>query len=80
MMDFKQFCQLLSELTHVPHEKINESSSFRDDLGIDSLQMVNVYIQLSQRFAIGLEQWIGSADITTVGGVYHAMTKGGIQS
>lgn len=75
-MGFEHFCIVISELTHVPLHKINESSSFRDDLGIDSLQMVNLLIQLSERLGIPFEHLIGSDDIFTVGSMYRAFFGG----
>ncbi|MDC3414983.1 phosphopantetheine-binding protein [Aquibacillus sp. 3ASR75-11] len=70
-MRFDQFCTLISDIAHIPPEKIQSNSTFRDDLGIDSLQMVNLFIELSEQTGVGFDHFVKSEDIQTVGGVYQ---------
>ncbi|MCY9666524.1 phosphopantetheine-binding protein [Paenibacillus alginolyticus] len=78
-MTLEHFCQLISEISHVPFDEIRENSSFRDDLGIDSLQMVNLFTQLSTLFNVGVEVIESSEDLLTVHNLYRALHREGIQ-
>lgn len=69
-MTFEDFQQLVSELSQVPIKSIDEDSSFRDDLGIDSLQMVNLIVRLTDRFGIDTSKINNMEDIDTVGKMY----------
>ncbi|WP_102345142.1 acyl carrier protein [Bacillus sp. Marseille-P3661] len=75
-MTFEHFRQIISDTSHVPIELIKEDSSFRDHLGIDSLQMVNLLIEISEKVGTGLEKLIGLDDLSTVGKLYDSLTKG----
>jgi acyl carrier protein len=78
-MTLEHFCQLISEISNVPVEEIKEDSSFRDDLGIDSLQMVNLFTHLSILFNVGVEVIESSDDLLTVHNLYRALHREGLQ-
>lgn len=75
-MSFDHVAKLISDITHKPIDLIREESRFSDDLGIDSLNLVNLFIQLSERTNTGFNQFIQAEDMKTVGGIYQAITKG----
>jgi acyl carrier protein len=74
-MTFNDFCRFISGYTHTPVEDIKENTSFRDELGIDSLQMVNLIVVLAEKMEAELNAIRGSDDFATVGRLYQAMTK-----
>ncbi|MBP1153978.1 MULTISPECIES: phosphopantetheine-binding protein [unclassified Paenibacillus] len=78
-MRFEQFGQLVSDITNVRLEDVRESSRFREDLGIDSLQMVNLFTQLTVRFQVGVEVIESADDLLTVGNLYRALHRGEIK-
>ena len=47
-----ELINVLVEQLDVPAEKITPSSSFRDDLGIDSLDVVEMLCEVEQRFDV----------------------------
>lgn len=75
-MSFEQVAKYISDIAHVSIENIKEDSSFQDDLGIDSLQLVNLFIQLSEVTGVGFNHFLLAEDLKTVGGIYQAITKG----
>jgi acyl carrier protein len=75
-MSFTEFCQLLSEISKVPVEQIHETSSFRNDLGIDSLQMVHVLVELADKLGLDLNKISGHLDFRTVMGLYQSLVAG----
>jgi acyl carrier protein len=75
-MSFTEFCQLLSEISKVPVEQIHETSSFQNDLGIDSLQMVHVLVELADKLGLELHKISGHLDFRTVMGLYKSLVAG----
>lgn len=75
-MSLELFIKKISDITHIPTENIAEESNFREDLGIDSLNMVNLFVQLSEETGVGFEQLASAENIQTVGSVYKIMEKG----
>jgi len=75
-MSFDQVAKYIADISHVPIENIKENSRFQDDLGIDSLQLVNLFIQLSEVTGVGFNHFLLAEDLKTVGGIYHAIAKG----
>ncbi|MFC0213604.1 acyl carrier protein [Paenibacillus chartarius] len=69
-MTFADFQQSLSELSRVPVYSIREDASLRDDLGIDSLQMVNLIVRLTEQFGVDIGQISDMGAIHTVGSMY----------
>jgi acyl carrier protein len=78
-MNFEQFCQLVSEISKVPVGEVKDNSSFRDNLGIDSLQMVNLFIHISEVFGVGVEVIERTDDMKTVGNLYRALNRGKVK-
>jgi acyl carrier protein len=76
-MTFENFCRLVSDHSHTPVERIKENASFRDDLDIDSLQMVNLVVGLTQELKVGIDLLTSSDDMSTVGKLYQALIKDG---
>jgi acyl carrier protein len=74
-MTFEHFRGLVSEIAKVPEDLINEGSSFRDDLGIDSLQMVNLFTELTVVCEVGMEVIESSDDLMTAGNLYQALQR-----
>ena len=75
-MSFDYVAKLISDITHTPIDHIRKETRFGDDLGIDSLTLVNLFIQLSEHTNTGFNQFIQADDMKTVGGIYQAITKG----
>lgn len=76
-MTLDDFIKMIADITHVPVSQIKKSSSIRDDLGVDSLQMVNLIILVSERFGLDLNQINSIKDIDTVEKMYRVFMKGG---
>lgn len=74
-MTFEDFCNFISSYTHTPIKGITENASFRDDLGIDSLQMVNLVVGLTEELQLGIDSLTGSDDMSTVGKLFQALNK-----
>lgn len=75
-MSFTEFSQLVSEISKIPLNEITEESSFRDDLAIDSLQMVNLIVEVSVRYNLDLQSVQSIEDFTSVGKMYMTLTEG----
>jgi acyl carrier protein len=75
-MTFEMVAKLISNIAHVPIESIKEDARFQDDLEIDSLQLVNLFIQLAEATGVGFKQFLLADDLKTVGGIYVAISKG----
>ncbi|MFS0687688.1 phosphopantetheine-binding protein [Sporosarcina sp. 179-K 8C2 HS] len=73
-MSFEEYCQLISELSNVPVTKIERQSSFRDDLDLDSLQMVNLIVEISSRFGLDMPKIQSNEDLKTVENMYKIFT------
>jgi acyl carrier protein len=74
-MTFESFCSFIAANTHVPLDEITQNASFRDDLGVDSLQMVNLIVGLTDRMSVSMHAISGSHDLDTVGHLYQALIK-----
>jgi acyl carrier protein len=75
-MSLDDFLKLISELSKAPIETIKENTSIRDDLGIDSLQLVNLIVHLTERFGVNTSKITSMEDIQTVGKMYRTLTGG----
>ncbi|CAH0346422.1 phosphopantetheine-binding protein [Bacillus sp. CECT 9360] len=76
-MNFEEFRLHISETSNIPLEKIENQSSFRDDLNIDSLQMVNLIVEISVKFGIEITSIQDNEDFQSVGKLYQAITREG---
>lgn len=66
---------VISEVAHIPLTEIQEFSSFKEELCIDSLQMVNLIFEVHTRFGVELNKIQSNDDLATVGSMYRAFTK-----
>ncbi|RTR36163.1 acyl carrier protein [Robertmurraya yapensis] len=73
-MSFEEFRQVIADISKVPLEKIHKDASFRDELDVDSLQMVNLIVELTARFNLGSFNLQSDKDLETVGALYQLMT------
>ncbi|NRF95580.1 acyl carrier protein [Paenibacillus frigoriresistens] len=69
-MTFNEFKQLVSEFSQVPIKSIEKDTSFRNDLGIDSLQMVNLIVRLTECTGIDISKISNMGDIDTASKMY----------
>jgi acyl carrier protein len=72
-MTFEEFKQFISKVGKVPLEMIHEDASFRDDLNIDSLHMVNLLIELNNHIPFDFTLVQDAEVIQTVGSLYKAL-------
>jgi acyl carrier protein len=76
-MKFEEFCAVLFSLLEQEPVSVSETTSLRDDLGVDSLQMVNLITDMADRFDVPFDHFIENVDkLDSVGGVYE-IVKGG---
>lgn len=78
-MSFGEFRHMISEISNVPIEKISNDSSFRDDLDIDSLQMVNLIVELTSKFGISALNIQDNSELNTVWSLYQLMIRQGVK-
>jgi pimeloyl-ACP methyl ester carboxylesterase/acyl carrier protein len=69
-LSLEQFKKLISDIVKLPLSSIQSHSSFRDDLGIDSLQFVNVIISAAEQLRLDLNSLTSLEDIRTVEKMY----------
>jgi acyl carrier protein len=74
-MDFEKFRQILSEITIIPVENLRKDASFREELHIDSLQMVNLLVELTSRLGDKTYKIHSNQDLETVYGVYQMFVR-----
>jgi acyl carrier protein len=67
--------KVISEISNIPLEEVQEQSSFKDDLGIDSLQMVNLILEIHTKFGVELNKIQSNDDLATVGSMYITLTR-----
>lgn len=78
-MQFNEFCRAIFELIDMELVNVTENSSFKDDLEVDSLQMVNLVLGVAERYNIPFERFVNESNaIQTVGGLY-SIVKGELQ-
>lgn len=78
MIGLDDFRRVVSEICKVPLDQIQERSTFRDDLGMDSLSMVNLIVEISERYGLELGMIQSFEDIQTIGNMYRTFFKGAI--
>ncbi|OMP67507.1 acyl carrier protein [Domibacillus epiphyticus] len=67
---------VISKISNIPLKDVQEHSSFKDDLGIDSLQMVNLILEVHTKFGVELNKIQSNDDLATVGSMYNLLTRG----
>ncbi|HZG60954.1 MAG TPA: phosphopantetheine-binding protein [Anoxybacillus sp.] len=72
-MTFEEFKQFISKVGNVPLDMIHEDASFRDDLNIDSLHMVNLLIELNNHIPFDFAVVQDAEVLQTVGSLYRAV-------
>ena len=75
IMSLEEFRALIAEISRVPLSKVREKASLRDDLGIDSLQLVNLITVLTERLKTDFSQIQSMGDIETVEKLYKTLVK-----
>lgn len=48
--------RVITNITNIPAEKIGENTSFRKDLGIDSLSLLEIGVDVDYEFRLGLPE------------------------
>jgi acyl carrier protein len=77
-MKFEEFCVAMFSLLEQEPVPVTETTSLRDELNVDSLQMVNLITSAEEYFNVPFEHFIENVDnIGTVGGLYEVV-KGGL--
>ncbi len=70
-MKFNEFSKTLFELIDMEPILVLETTNFKDDLEVDSLQLVNLVIAIAEHYNIPFETFIQNTDkIQTVGGLF----------
>lgn len=54
-MEFEKIRKLIAELLDIPVEEMTPSTSFVDDLGMDSVDMLRLIIEVEKEFDIRLD-------------------------
>jgi acyl carrier protein len=54
-MSFEQFKQVIADHFGVDAGRITKTTSFLDDLGLDSLSIINFIVRLEKKYAIKIE-------------------------
>lgn len=76
-MNFNDFCETMFELLEREPSTVSENTVLRDDLDVDSLQMVNLATSLADHYVIPFSLFIEKADkIGTVGGLFEIVKEG----
>ena len=76
MADFETLRGIIVDQLGVPPEKVTEAASFQDDLGADSLDLVELIMGVEEQFGVEIadDQAQGFA---TVGDVWNFVNKNG---
>ena len=72
-MIFEKLCKLISEQFGVEADTITMETTFADDLGADSLDIVELSMALEEEFGLGEMEEEDIASIATVGDLYKYM-------
>lgn len=76
-MKFDEFCIVLFSLLEQEVVPVTEETNLRDDLGVDSLQMVNLVTSMSDHFGVPFDRFIESVDkLDSVGGIFEIVKDG----
>lgn len=76
-MKFNDFCEVMFNLLERDQVLVSETTNLRDELDVDSLQMVNLVTSIADHYQIPFSIFIENADkLSTVGGVYDIVLEG----
>lgn len=70
-MIFEKLCDLIAEQFSVESDTISMDTTFEDDLGADSLDIVELSMALEEEFGIAELGEEGLTSVTTVGDLVH---------
>jgi acyl carrier protein len=74
MLSFAQFKQMIGSHFGVEETRLTEATSFLDDLGVDSLSLVNFIVRLEKKYGIKIEMdraW----SLGNIGEVYEMLVE-----
>ena len=54
-MNFEKFKEILKENTKVDINKVTENSNFKTDLGLDSIDLLQLVVSVEEKFNIKLD-------------------------
>lgn len=74
-MTTNDFIELISNITRIPSDRITVNSNFRDDLGIDSLNMVNLFVGIAEETGISFNKFLIADNLYTIAGAYQFIKK-----
>jgi acyl carrier protein len=74
-MTFEEFKKVISDITRIPVDRIEKESSFRDDLDIDSLRMVNLIVVMVENYGFEIGKISNTENLKTVGSFYQTLLK-----
>ncbi|THE10618.1 acyl carrier protein [Bacillus timonensis] len=76
-MTFNNFTATMFDLLEQEQVEVSEETNLRDELDVDSLQMVNLTTMLADHYKVSFSNFIENADKTaTVGGLYSIVKEG----
>ena len=76
-MEFSDFSKIMFEILDMEPVAVLETTVFKEELEIDSLQMVNLVIGVAEHFNIPFEIFIQNSNkILTVGGLFQVVKEG----
>lgn len=79
-MEFSDFSKIMFRILDMEPVPVLETTVFKEELEIDSLQMINLVIGVAEHFAIPFETFIQNTNnIQTVGGLFKVV-KGGMNN
>ncbi len=78
-MEFEKLCEIIEDVLHLGDHNITEETTFVEDLGADSLDQFEIYVEIGKTFEVEISDE-DAADIVTVGDLLDVIrhTKSGI--
>lgn len=78
-MEFEKLCEIIEDVLHPGDHAITEETTFVEDLGADSLDQLEIYMEIGKTFEVEVSDE-DAAEIVTVGDLLDVIrnTKSGI--
>lgn len=73
-MEFEELAKLIGSVLNLPPEKIRRESSFRKDLGADSLDVFQIVISIEEKMQLEIDPAVAEK-FRTVGDVADAVER-----
>ena len=73
-MEFEKLQKIIAEVLNIDTDKITMESTFVDDLGADSLDVLEIIMSIEDEFNIKIPT-NGAENIVTVGDAFEAIKK-----